>query len=71
MTPQELRARRLALGYTQAELGGILWKSRAGGQVTLSKLEDGTRRITRLTAAWLDAELTRLEWQARPLETRR
>ena len=64
MTPAELTRRREALNLTLADLGGILWESRAGGRVTLWQLEHGTRKLTRGTAAWLDQELTRLE-QAR------
>lgn len=61
MTPAELRERRTALGLSQRQLGAKLWDNPQSGRVSIVKMETAAWPITRRTAAWLDAELTRLE----------
>jgi len=57
MTPSELKTRREALNLSQEELAALL----LARQPHLSRWESGRVPITRQRAAWLDAELTRLE----------
>lgn len=57
MTPADLRARRVALNMTQAELAEALGLR----QPHISRWENGGKAITYMRAAWLDQELRRLE----------
>lgn len=61
MTPADLRARREALGLSQAQLGAMLWDRPQSGRVTVVSLESGHTPISKRMAAWLEQELSRLE----------
>lgn len=71
MTPDDLRARREALGITRAGLGRLLWPhAPETGRVAIAHMESGAVPIMYATGRWLDLELSRLERDGVPAEGR-
>jgi transcriptional regulator with XRE-family HTH domain len=61
LTPDELRARRNALGLSQQKLAEALGVT----QHTISRWEEGKMKITAPRSVWLDLEMKRVERESR------
>jgi predicted transcriptional regulator len=57
VTPEELRARRKALGLSQTKLAEALGVT----QHTVSRWEEGKMKLTAPRSMWLDMEMKRVE----------
>lgn len=66
MTPDELRARRKALGLSQTKLAEALGAT----QHTVSRWERGKMAITGPRSVWLDLEMQRVERERKPRRRR-
>lgn len=61
MTPEDLRARRKALGLSQQKLAEALGVT----QHTVSRWEEGKMKLSAPRSLWLDVEMKRVEREQR------